>query len=149
MIQLNLPEYPIKLGGTAEKPTIYDVLRKKHVKLTPEEWVRQHFVHLLIDGKGYPGALMANELQLKVGEKSLRADTVLYDNSLRPRMILEFKAPHIPITQAVFDQITAYNQLLHVDYLVVSNGMDHYCCRMDYENKTYHYLKDIPDYKDL
>lgn len=149
MIRLNLPEYPIKLGGTADKPSIYDVLRRKYVKLTPEEWVRQHFVHMLVDHKGYPGSLMANELRLKVGEKTLRADTVLYDNRLRPRMIIEYKAPHIPITQAVFDQITVYNLLLHVDYLVVSNGMSHFCCRMDYEGNTYHYLEQVPDYKDL
>ena len=149
MIRLNLPEYAIKLGGSAEKPSIYDVLRRKYVKLTPEEWVRQHFVHMLIDLKGYPSALMVNELNLKVGEKSLRADTVLYDIHLRPRMILEYKAPHVPVTQAVFDQITIYNLLLHVDYLIVSNGLVHYCCRMDYENHTFHFLKEIPDYKDL
>ncbi len=149
MIRLNLPEYTIKLAGTAENPSIYDVLRKKYVKLTPEEWVRQHFVHMLIEQKGYPSALMANELSLKIGEKSLRADTVLYDKQLHPRMIIEYKAPHIPITQEVFDQIAVYNLLLHVDYLVVSNGMSHFCLRTDYENNTFHFLEDIPDYGDL
>ncbi|HIZ68927.1 MAG TPA: type I restriction enzyme HsdR N-terminal domain-containing protein [Candidatus Prevotella avicola] len=149
MIQLNLPDYPIKLGGTPDMPTIYDTLRRKYVKLTPEEWVRQHFVHMLVERKGYPGALMANEVALKVGEKQLRADTVLYDSRLRPRMIVEYKAPHVAITQAVFDQIATYNLLLRVDYLVVSNGLSHYCCRMDYENRQYRYLQDIPLYAEL
>lgn len=149
MIQLNLPDYPIKLGGTPDMPTIYDTLRRKYVKLTPEEWVRQHFVHMLVERKGYPGALMANEVALKVGEKQLRADTVLYDSRLRPRMIVEYKAPHVAITQAVFDQIATYNLLLRVDYLVVSNGLSHYCCRMDYENRQYRYLQDIPPYAEL
>lgn len=130
-------------------PTIYDTLRRKYVKLTPEEWVRQHFVHMLVERKGYPGALMANEVALKVGEKLLRADTVLYDSRLRPRMIVEYKAPHVAITQAVFDQIATYNLLLRVDYLVVSNGLSHYCCRMDYENRQYRYLQDIPLYAEL
>lgn len=130
-------------------PTIYDTLRRKYVKLTPEEWVRQHFVHMLVERKGYPGALMANEVALKVGEKLLRADTVLYDSRLRPRMIVEYKAPHVAITQAVFDQIATYNLLLRVDYLVVSNGLSHYCCRMDYEGRQYRYLQDIPLYAEL
>lgn len=130
-------------------PTIYDTLRRKYVKLTPEEWVRQHFVHMLVERKGYPGALMANEVALKVGEKQLRADTVLYDSRLRPRMIIEYKAPHVAITQAVFDQIATYNLLLRVGYLVVSNGLSHYCCRMDYENRQYRYLQDIPPYAEL
>lgn len=130
-------------------PTIYDTLRRKYVKLTPEEWVRQHFVHMLVERKGYPGALMANEVALKVGEKRLRADTVLYDSQLRPRMIIEYKAPHVAITQAVFDQIATYNLLLQVDYLVVSNGLSHYCCRMDYEGRQYRYLQDIPLYAEL
>ena len=130
-------------------PTIYDTLRRKYVKLTPEEWVRQHFVHMLVERKGYPGALMANEVALKVGEKQLRADTVLYDSRLRPRMIIEYKAPHVAITQAVFDQIATYNLLLRVHYLVVSNGLSHYCCRMDYENRQYRYLQDIPLYAEL
>ena len=130
-------------------PTIYDTLRRKYVMLTPEEWVRQHFVHMLVERKGYPGALMANEVALKVGEKQLRADTVLYDSRLRPRMIIEYKAPHVAITQAVFDQIATYNLLLRVDYLVVSNGLSHYCCRMDYENRQYRYLQDIPLYAEL
>ena len=149
MIRLNLPTFEIKLSGTKEHPRIYDILRRRYIALTPEEWVRQHFVHFLVEHKGYPAALMANEIQLKVGEKTLRADSVLYSRELKPRMIIEYKAPHIPITQKVFDQISIYNMLLHVDYLVVSNGLQHYICKMDYNDKKYLFLEDIPDYKEL
>ncbi len=149
MTRLNLPPFEIKLRGTKAQPQIFDILRKKYIALTPEEWVRQHFVHFLVEHKGYPAALMANEIQLKVGEKTLRADSVLYSSDLKPRMIIEYKAPHIPITQKVFDQISIYNMLLHVDYLVVSNGLQHYICKMDYNDKKYLFLEDIPDYKEL
>lgn len=149
MARLNLPPFEIKLRGTKAQPQIFDILRKKYIALTPEEWVRQHFVHFLVEHKGYPAALMANEIQLKVGEKTLRADSVLYSRDLKPRMIIEYKAPHIPITQKVFDQISIYNMLLHVDYLVVSNGLQHYICKMDYNDKKYLFLEDIPDYEEL
>ena len=149
MYELNLPKYGIKIANENGHQTIFDVLRRKYVALTPEEWVRQHFVHYLIDHKGYPQALMANEIQLAIGNKKLRCDSVLYDRSLKPRMIIEYKAPTVNITQKVFDQITIYNMLLHVDYLVVSNGIKHYCCRMDYENQKYLFLEDIPDYQEI
>ena len=149
MTRLNLPSFEIKLRGTKAQPQIFDILRKKYIALTPEEWVRQHFIHFLVEHKGYPAALMANEIQLKVGEKTLRADSVLYSRDLKPRMIIEYKAPHIPITQKVFDQISIYNMLLHVDYLVVSNGLQHYICKMDYNDKKYLFLEDIPDYEEL
>ena len=149
MTRLNLPPFEIKLRGTKAQPQIFDILRKKYIALTPEEWVRQHFVHFLVEHKGYPAALMANEIQLKVGEKTLRADSVLYSRDLKPIMIIEYKAPHIPITQKVFDQISIYNMLLHVDYLVVSNGLQHYICKMDYNDKKYLFLEDIPDYEEL
>ena len=149
MIPLNLPDYEIKLSGTPDKPAIFDVLRRKYVSLTPEEWVRQHFIHFMIEQKGYPLSLLANEVKLKVGEKKLRADSVLYSTELKPRMIIEYKAPTINITQKVFDQITVYNMLLHVDYLIVTNGLQHYCCKMDYTSKKYLFLKDIPDYKNI
>lgn len=149
MYRLNLPQYEIKIGGTREKPTILDILRQKHVSLTPEEWVRQHFVHYLIEHKGYPKVYLANEIELRIGEKKLRCDSILYNKVLRPKMIIEYKAPTIQLTQKVFDQISIYNLLLRVDYLVVSNGIRHYCCKMDYEHNTYMFLKEIPDFKDL
>ena len=146
MIRLNLPSYQIKLSGTKERPTIFDILRRKYVALTPEEWVRQHFVHFLIDHKGYPKGLLGNEIELKIGEKRLRCDSILYNNVLAPRMIMEYKAPSVAITQKVFNQISTYNLLLHVDYLIVSNGLQHYCCRMDNAQGQYEFLNDIPDY---
>lgn len=149
MYQLNLPQYDIRIGEQAGRRTILDVLRRKYVALTPEEWVRQHFVHFLIGHKGYPPALLANEIELRSGSKRLRCDSVLYDSSLRPRMIIEYKAPTVAIQQKVFDQISVYNMLLHVDYLVVSNGLNHYCCRMDYANHRYVFLHEIPAYQDL
>lgn len=149
MQQLNLPQYEIRISDNNGHRTILDILRRKHVVLTPEEWVRQHFVHFLIEHKGYPATLLANEVQLNVGNKLLRADSVLYDNSLHPRMIIEYKAPSVTITQKVFDQISVYNLLLHADYLVVSNGINHYICKMDYANHSYVFLEDIPDYNNL
>ncbi len=149
MYQLNLPRYDIRIGEQAGRRTILDVLRRKYVALTPEEWVRQHFVHFLIGHKGYPPALLANEIELRSGNKRLRCDSVLYDSSLRPRMIIEYKAPTVAIQQKVFDQISVYNMLLHVDYLVVSNGLNHYCCRMDYANHRYVFLHEIPAYQEL
>ena len=150
MYRLNLPQYDIKTGGNRESPTIFDVLRNRYVALTPEEWVRQHFIHFLIEHKGYPKAYLANEIMLKVaGGKRLRCDSLLCDNTMQPRMIMEYKAPTVALTQKVFDQISVYNMQLHVDYLVVSNGLQHYCCKMDYENRTYSFLKDIPDYQGL
>ena len=150
MIRLNLPDFQIKLSGTTEKPAIWDVLRRRYVALTPEEWVRQHFVHYLIEHRGYPSSLLANEVNLQVGNgKKLRADTVLYDTRLHPRMIIEYTAPDIPLTQKAFEQVGAYNLLLHVDYLVVSNGMQSYCCKMDYDHQEYLYLEEIPDYQNI
>ena len=149
MIKLNIPPFQMKLSGTQERPKILDILRRKFVALTPEEWVRQHFIHFLIEHKGYPSALMANEVALSCSNKQLRADTVLYDRDLNARMIIEYKAPTIKITKRVFEQVTAYNFLLHVDYLIVSNGLTHYCCKMNYENNSYMLLTSIPDYKDI
>lgn len=149
MYELNLPPFEIRLGGTREKPEIFDFLRRRFVKLTPEEWVRQHFVHWLIEQKGYPKGLLGNEIELQAGEKKVRCDSILYDNNARPQMIIEYKAPTVALSQKVFDQISTYNLLLHVDYLMVSNGMEHYCCRMNYEQKSYEFLREIPDYEKI
>lgn len=149
MYRLNLPQYEIKIGGESERPTIFDVLRRKYVALTPEEWVRQHFIHFLVEHKGYPSALLANEIELRVGEKHLRCDSILYNKVLQPRMIIEYKAPTVKIGQKVFDQISTYNLILHVDYLIVSNGLEHYCCKMDYDHEKYLFLREIPEYENL
>ena len=146
---LNLPAFDVRVRGTREKPQIFDFLRRRYVALTPEEWVRQHFVHFLVEQKGYPPTLLANEVSLAIGDKRLRADSVLYDRELRPRMIIEYKSPEVTISQETFHQISAYNQLLHVEYLVVSNGLTHYCLRLNREQNRYDFLPNIPSYQDL
>ncbi|NDV82596.1 type I restriction enzyme HsdR N-terminal domain-containing protein [Bacteroides sp. 51] len=149
MLSLNLPAFETKITTREGKNVIFDVIRKRYVALTPEEWVRQHFVNFLVTYKGFPQALMANEVNLNLNGTKKRCDTVLYRRDLSARMIIEYKAPHIEITQQVFDQITRYNMVLKVDYLIVSNGLQHYCCLIDYTNQSYTFLKDIPDYLSL
>ena len=149
MFRLNLPQYEIKIGERDGKHTIFDFLRRKYVALTPEEWVRQHFTHYLVEHKGYPKGLLGNEVELRIGGKRLRCDSILYNKVAEPQMIIEYKAPTIQLQQKTFDQISAYNLLLHVDYLIISNGLQHYCCKMDYENRKYLFLQDIPDYESL
>lgn len=149
MLSLNLPAFDAKIATENGKSTIFDILRHRYVALTPEEWVRQHFVHFLITYKGYPKSLMANEVQVQLNNTKKRCDTILYRRDLSARMIVEYKAPHVGISQSVFDQITRYNMVLKVDYLIVSNGLQHYCCRLDYEHGNYTFLKDIPDYSML
>lgn len=149
MEKLNLPPYQINVKELNGRKMILDTQRQRFVALTPEEWVRQHFVHYLIGHLSYPSALLANEIGLQCGEKRLRCDSVLFNSDGKARMIIEYKAPSIKITQKVFNQIAAYNLLLHVDYLIVSNGITHYCCKMDYANKTYQFLGKIPTYGEL
>ena len=149
MLSLNLPAFNTKITNREGKNVIFDVIRKRYVALTPEEWVRQHFVNYLITHKGFPQMLMANEVNLNLNGTKKRCDTVLYKRDLSARMIIEYKAPHIEITQQVFDQITRYNMVLKVDYMIVSNGIQHYCCLIDYVNQSYTFLKDIPDYQSL
>ena len=149
MLPLNLPSYPAKILKRNGKNVIFDTLRQKYVALTPEEWVRQHFVHFLTDFKGFPKGLLANEIQLDLNGTKKRCDTVLFNKDLSARMIVEYKAPNIEITQAVFDQITRYNMVLKVEYLIVSNGIRHYCCRIDYNTMQYTFLPDIPAFAEL
>lgn len=149
MLSLNLPAFDAKIAARNGKNVIFDIIRRRYVALTPEEWVRQHFVHFLLAHKGYPQALMANEVQVQLNGTKKRCDTVLYRRDLTARMIVEYKAPEIEITQKVFDQITRYNMVLKVDYLIVSNGLQHYCCRIDYEHNSYTFLQDIPEYQKL
>ena len=149
MLSLNLPTFAAKVKEKDRKHTIFDPVRRKYVALTPEEWVRQHFVNYLITHKGYPKELLANEVPLKLNGTSKRCDSVAYNRFLAPLMIVEYKAPTIEITSAVFDQIVRYNMVLHVRYLAVSNGISHFCCKIDYENLTYSFLEGIPEYKEL
>lgn len=149
MQSLNLPGFIPKIAEKDGKRTIFDPVRRRYVALTPEEWVRQHFVHYLIEAKGYPKELVANEVQVKLNGTSKRCDTVVYNRFLEPSAIVEYKAPHIGITRAVFDQIARYNMVLRVRYLIVTNGMNHYACRIDYETRSYVFLENIPSYKEL
>ena len=149
MIELNLPKCRLRLEQREGKPYVYDDLRRKFVRLTPEEWVRQHFVRYLIDDLGYPQPLMQNEVALRLGETVKRCDTLLYDKALRPQMILEYKAPHVTLTETVLQQIVRYNYVLRVPYLVLSNGLEHLLCRIDYEKMTYACLSEFPPYDRL
>ncbi|KGF51386.1 type I restriction enzyme HsdR N-terminal domain-containing protein [Prevotella amnii] len=128
---------------------VLDILRRKYIALTPEEWVRQSFIRFVVEKKNYPQALLANEISLSLGNKKLRADSVLYDKMLKPRMIIEYKAPKISITQRVFDQIFSYNILLSVPYIIVTNGIEIYVCKLDEKEKRYMFLDDIPSYEEL
>lgn len=129
--------------------TIFDPLRRRHVPLTPEEEVRQRFVRFLIDGKSFPAGLVSNEVSLCINGMQARADTVVYSRTGSPLMIVEYKAPSVRITQKVFDQVSRYNSVLRVGYLVVTNGQQLFCARLDYSTMTYHFLPDIPRYTDL
>ena len=149
MLQLNLPSSQFTVKQTEKGYFIFDRFRKRYVKLTPEEWVRQHFLMYLIDNKGYPVGLMAVEQQLILHGMKKRCDAVLYDLQAKPQLIIELKAPNVPITQAVFDQVAVYNSKLKVDYFMISNGLEHYCCKVNTENASYDFFEGIPDYKDI
>ena len=149
MFALNLPGYDTKISSKDGKPTIFDLLRRCYVALTPEEWVRQHFVHFLIEHCNYPATLMGNEVGLTLNGAKKRCDTVVYDRNLKPRIIIEYKAPTVKINKEVFSQIARYNLVLKVDYLIISNGIQHYCCRMDYEKNSFEFIANIPEYNSL
>ncbi len=149
MYQLNLPPFNVKVKKIDDKLMVFDGLRRKYVSLTPEEWVRQHFVNYLITEKKFPPNLIANEMQINLNGLMKRCDTVVYNSHLTPLVIVEYKAPEVKITQQVFEQVVRYNIVLRVRYLIVSNGINHYCCLMDYENQTFSYLKFIPNFTEL
>ncbi len=146
MQKLNLPEYSFKIRTVAGKTSIFDSLRKKYVRLTPEEWVRQNFVQFLITEKKYSPSLITVEAGVKVNNNPQRADLVIFDRSGNPLLVAEFKAPEIKISQQTFDQIVRYNMQLKVPFLVVSNGMQHYCCHINYAENSYAFLPEIPDF---
>ena len=150
MVDLNLPSFEYKVKQRDDGTLcIWDRLRQRWVALTPEEWVRQHFVEWLIAEKHFPAALMGNEVSLTQNGIARRCDTVVADRTGMPLVIVEYKAPSIHITQKTFDQIVRYNMVLRARYLIVSNGINHYCCQVDYESCNYHFLKEISDYNNL
>lgn len=149
MQQLNLPPFAAKLECRQDKLYIWDELRRKTVRLTPEEWVRQHIVHYLIHHLGYPPSLLMNEVGLKLGKTCKRIDSVLYDRQLRPQMLLEYKAPEVALGDKVLRQALRYNMALKVPYLVLSNGLQHIAYCIDYEQQSYRLLTQIPQYSEL
>ena len=146
---LNLPPGDVRLRRSARGDEVYDPLRRKWLLLTPEEWVRQHFTSFLRTHLGCPASLMGNEIAIKLNGTSKRCDSVVHDRAGKPLMIVEYKAPSVTITQEVFDQIARYSLVLNVRYLVVSNGLHHYCCRLEPECAKYTFLREIPHYDQL
>lgn len=147
--ELNLPSTNLRITIKDDKELIFDSLRRKYVALTPEEWVRQNFVSFLINHKGYLAGLMNNEVSLVQNGIKRRCDTLVCDKFGAPLVIVEYKAPNIEITQKVFDQIVRYNYVFRAKYLIVSNGLNHYCCCINYDEGNYSFLKEIPSYADL
>ena len=149
-MQLNLPEYEIKLRNSADSKTeVFDPFRKKYLVLTPEEWVRQNFLQYLVQEKGFPASLISVEKGLKVHNQQKRFDAVVFNNRLIPIVLIEFKSTDVKLSQKVFDQIAMYNLKMKVKYLIISNGLTHYCCEMNYELNNYRFLQEIPDFKTL
>lgn len=145
---LNLPVFSINWGRTSDgKPTIFDSIRGKHVAATPEEWVRQHFVNYLVNHLYFPKSFIANEIGLKLNGTDRRCDTIIYSRDLRPVCIIEYKRPSIDITGNVFNQIARYNSVLGAPFLIVSNGLKHFCCR--YSGEGYTFLHAIPSYDEM
>lgn len=149
-MQNMLPPTPLRTAVRNGRTVVFDFLRRRYVTLTPEERVRQEFTHFLVEQKGYPAGLLANEVGIRVGGVMRRCDSVLYHREGgRPRVIIEYKAPSVNITEAVFTQIASYNSVLRADYLFVTNGHAVYCCRMDYATNAVQFLPDIPAYSEL
>jgi len=149
MQELNLPSYEFRLKKDDGQVRIFDEVRKKYVALTPEEWVRQHFIMYLINQKQVPAGLIILEKQLIMNKMSRRPDILIHNRQGEAVMIVECKAPEVNITQDTFDQVARYNSVLSVQYLVVTNGLQHFCCQMDYIGNTYRFLEDIPEYNEM
>lgn len=141
---LNLPKTELRFRKEDGLLKVFDPLRSKYVALTPEEYVRQHFTAWMTERLGYPASLVSNEVSITLNDTRRRCDTVVYRSDGTPLMIVEYKAPTVTITQEVFDQIARYNMVLRSRYLVVSNGMRHYCCEMNYDSNSYRFLPEIP-----
>ncbi len=147
MQKLNFPSYKFRLKNSENKMHIFDEIRKKFIVLQPEEWVRQHTVQFLIQNKGYPKTLINVEKELIINNLKKRYDIVIFYPDGNIHLIVECKAPKIKIQQNTFDQIARYNLALNATYLMVTNGLEHYFCKMDYENGQYIFLRELPSYK--
>lgn len=146
MQPLNFPKYSFRLKSSENSLYIFDGIRKKFVALQPEEWVRQHVVHFLVFTKKYPESYINVEKQLLVNNLKKRYDVVVYNPEGDIHLLVECKAPEIKISQETFDQIARYNYTLRSNYLLVTNGLEHYCCKMDFKSEKYQFLKEIPDF---
>lgn len=149
MQELNFPTYNFRLKSEGKKTKIFDEVRGKYLILTPEEWVRQHLVKYLILEKGFPQGLIALEAGLKYNNKSMRVDLLCTNTNGHKILLAECKAPNVKISQKTFDQISRYNIIHRVPYLIVSNGLNHYCSIINFESKSYEFVKEIPQYKIL
>lgn len=147
MQKLNFPDYSFRFKSSENKIAAFDEIRKKFVILTPEEWVRLHTIQFLMQEKHYPKSLINVEKQLILGKRVKRYDIVVYNTEGKMHLVIECKAPSVKITQATFDQIARYNMELKAKYLMITNGISHYYCQMDYEKEKYNFLRDLPDYK--
>ena len=147
MQNLNLPAFDYQLKSNENKTLIFDIIRKKYVVLTPEEWVRQHFVNFLISIKNYPVSLVAIEKQIHLNKVTKRFDILIFSNSGKPHILIECKATNVQIGQNTFDQIARYNSEIDAEFLIVTNGLDHFCCQMDFDSKKYIFLNSIPDFQ--
>ncbi|MDE6026854.1 MAG: type I restriction enzyme HsdR N-terminal domain-containing protein [Muribaculaceae bacterium] len=146
---LHLPNIDMRLKEENGILKVFDPLREKFVAFTPEENVRQHFTAWLRNDRHFPASIMANEIGIELNGMKKRCDTVVFNPDGSPLIIVEYKAPDVPVTQNVFDQIVRYNMTLKAKYLIVSNGLNHYCCVIDYIRGTYNFIPVIPDYRDL
>jgi len=146
MQQLNFPTYNFRFKNSENKTAIFDEIRKKFIILTPEEWVRQNVVQYLLQQKKYPKSLINVEKLLKINGLVKRYDVVVFNNDGSIFILVECKAPEIKISQTTFDQIARYNMTLQAEYLMVTNGLNHYFCQMDFENEKYAFLRELPDY---
>jgi hypothetical protein len=149
MRKLNLPAYDFRYKTEGEILKVLDVYRKRFVKLTPEEEVRQRFARYLVEEKGCPASLILTEYSLKVNKLSRRCDILVHKPAGHPALLVECKAPEVSITQASFDQVARYNLAFRVKYLIVTNGLKHYCCQIDFETEKITFMKQIPAYAEL
>ena len=149
MTELNFPSFQFKYSTDKSVKKIFDVVRKKYVQLTPEEWVRQNMLHYLIDYKAYPKGLMAVEKRIKVDALVRRPDIVVYNREAKPLLIVELKSTNVEISEDTILQIAMYNKKLQVPFLVLSNGIDHFCARIDYDTSKIDFLDEIPAYPSL
>jgi hypothetical protein len=147
MQQLNFPSYNFRFKNSENKVSIFDEIRKKFIILTPEEWVRQHVIRFFLEEKKYPKSLINVEKILKVNDLRKRYDVVIFNPDGSIYILVECKAPEIKTAQATFDQIAQYNMTLKAQFLMVTNGHNHYFCQMDFEKEKYLFLKELPDYK--